>query len=120
MDKRRYKRFQAKKWVTTAVRCGSKSKVGLLMDISEGGLAFRCPDGPDNLKQPCDLTIVCSEADFRMSGIPIKLVSSMQIANEMSFTMLTMRRYGIQFCDMDSEQRRMLNLLIEKFTFANA
>lgn len=120
MEKRRHERFQAKKWVTTAVRCGSKSKVGILVDISEGGLAFRCPDGADNLKQPCDLTIVCSDVDFRMSGIPIKLISDMRIENEMSFTMMSMRRYGIQFGEMDLDQRRMLDYLIENFTFANA
>ena len=51
------------------------SKLGQIIDISKGGLAFRYVANGKQSKGPDQLDIMLAEKDFRMEKLPFKTIS---------------------------------------------
>jgi hypothetical protein len=90
-------------------------KVGRMIDISEGGLAFRyTPQGKE--QDESDLTIVLSETNFYLDEVPIKTISDFELAEGISATTITPRRRGVQFTNPTGSQRAQIEFFINNYT----
>lgn len=115
-EKRKDERFGLKIWVFAAIQCGEESKIGMITDISRSGLAIRSPDENEKKLEQCCLAMVCSDEDFRLLGVPIRVVSCSSIKSEYSFSFVPMKRYGVQFGKLTDGQRAALDFLISGYS----
>jgi hypothetical protein len=90
-------------------------KVGRIMDISKGGLAFRYhPQGEE--KDESDLAIVLSETNFYLDEVPNRTVWDFELADKVPATSTTRRRRGIQFIDPTDSQKAQIEFFINNYS----
>jgi hypothetical protein len=94
------------------------SKIGKIIDISEGGLAFSYIDIGTRPEESFKLDLYFQGKDFRIENIPSKTVSDISIKSLYAITKT--RRHGVQFCDLKSSQSASLKEFIEDFATGNA
>lgn len=96
MKRRKYKRFRARE-NAFAVLTDHDRKLGQIIDISRGGLAFHyiANGGPSN--ESSELDIFAPEIGFHLGKIPTRIISDLEIPNEIPFSSITMRRCGVAF-----------------------
>jgi hypothetical protein len=100
------------------IRIG-RIKVGKIVDISRGGLAFRYVDDRERLKEEFELDMYFRDNDFRMEYVPVKTIWDRGSPRELSFTTRTRLR-GVQFGKLtqtqfsELERFLLLNTLIEE------
>lgn len=117
MDQRKHKRFQVHEGVF--VVCGPYSnKLGQIMDISMGGLAFRYVAGNHESSEPFELDIFFTGHGCYMSKLPFRTISDFEIVNEIPFSSVTIRRCGVQFGRLMPHQISQLEYLIREHTTA--
>lgn len=114
VERRKHKRYQVESGGLVLVGWYYET-VGRIMDISEGGMAFRyMPHG--ETQNESDLTIVLSEANFYLDEVPVKTISDFQLAEGISATTITPRRCGVQFMDPTGSQRAQIEFFINNYT----
>jgi len=106
-ERRKHKRYRAKSGT-----CALNSRVGEIIDISLGGLAFRYVDrGEWDDMPPSDLGILFGNGDLCLEDIPLKVISDCAINDGINIT----RRCGVQFGELTKKQLEQL----EYFIWAN-
>jgi len=116
VEQRRYKRFQVPKG--TFVGLGPHdTKVGQIIDVSMGGLAFRYVG--DAEPSNGELDIFLSERDFYVGRIPFKTVSDFEITGRIGSS-ISMRRSGVQFRKLTRGQTSQLEHFIQNHTLGEA
>jgi hypothetical protein len=89
-------------------------KVGRIIDISMGGLAFRfLPHGEE--QDESDLAIVMSEANFYLDEVPARTVWELELADEIPVTR-THKRRGVQFMGPTDSQKAQIEFFIKNYT----
>jgi hypothetical protein len=117
-DRRKHKRHRAQVSAFVDIRIG-RIKVGKIVDISRGGLAFRYVDERERLKEQFELDMYFRDNDFRMEYVPVKTIWDRGSARELSFSTRTRLR-GVQFGKLkqtqfsELERFLLLNTLIEE------
>jgi len=101
-DLRKYKRLRAQNGAFVDLRI-SPIKVGKIVDISRGGLAFRYLDVGEGLKELFELDMYCRLNDFRMEKVPVKTIWDRETRGELSFSARTRLR-GVQFGKLTQNQ----------------
>jgi len=101
-DLRKDKRFRAQEGAFVDLRI-SPVKVGKIVDISKGGLAFRYLDIGERLKETFELDMYSRHNDFRMEKVPTKTIWDREAAGESSFSTRTRLR-GVQFGKLTQNQ----------------
>ena len=115
VDRRKNKRFQTEK-NTYAVLRAKGSKLGRVIDISKGGLAFRYVSVGQRLKGPLELDLLSHQYDYRIDKIPVKIISDLELANKKAFKSTTLKRVGVQFGKLTREQKSKLEHFIRDYT----
>jgi hypothetical protein len=110
-DRRKDERFQTEK-NTYAVLRARGSKLGRVIDISKGGLAFRYVSVGQRLKGPLELDLLSHQYDYRIDKIPIKIITDLELANKKAFKSTTLKRVGVQFGKLTREQKSKLEHFI--------
>jgi hypothetical protein len=113
VEHRRYKRFQVPK--SAFVGFGPyDAKVGQIIDVSMGGLAFRYvgTEEPSN----GELNIFLGERDFYIDRIPFKTISDFEIGNQRSSSSVALRRSGVKFEKLTQQQTSQLEYFIRNLT----
>jgi hypothetical protein len=114
IERRKHKRF--------TVRAGASvtfvpyfSKQGQIVDISEGGLAFRYISGG---KGPWRgfIAILIDRIDLFLKDVPFKIVFDFKIKRVNFFGVKSMRRCGGKFGDLTSAQTAKLEYFIKNYT----
>lgn len=114
VERRKHKRYQVENGTLVLLGWYYES-VGRMIDISEGGLAFRyTPHG--EVQDESDLTIVLSEANFYLDEVPVKTISDFELAEGISATTITPRRRGVQFMNPTGTQRAQIEFFINNYT----
>ncbi len=114
VERREHKRFETRDEAFIVLGPDS-TKLGRLIDISMGGLAFshvaktRPPDGLFEL----DLFLV--EGDFYLDKLPYEIISDFK-TNDNRFGSITMRRCGVQFGSLTQSQISELDYFIRNHT----
>jgi len=87
-DLRKYKRLRAQDGAFVDLRV-SPVKVGKIVDISRGGLAFRYLKVGESLKEAFELDMYSRLNDFRMEKVPVKTIWDRETTGELSFSTRT-------------------------------
>ena len=95
INKRKHKRFQAQD--RSYVEIKESNKVGQILDISAGGLAFKYIDIGKRPKESFDLDILFKDNGFHLENIPFKTVSDLALNGEFAYNSTKMRRCSGQF-----------------------
>ena len=116
-ERRRNKRFQ----VPSSAFAGLGpyfGKVGRILDVSMGGLAFRYigleePNGSTNLD------IFMNDLDFNLRNVPFKTISDFPVITD-GRTAVTLRRRGVQFGKLTPQQKDAVEDFIEEHAIGEA
>lgn len=115
-ERRRHKRLK----VMQGALAFFGSTPGTIVDISEGGLTVHyvvIENQPsDNLR----LDIFFAGDDFYLPGIPGNLISEGQSISNQLYSSLNVKRLGIQFGELSSDQRDKLRYFILNNTVSEA
>ena len=116
IEKRRHKRFRSIESAYAAF--GSEAlKIGQIVDISMGGLAFHYMADGDHINGARELEIYLTHNHgFHMTEVPFNTVSDFVIPNEFPYTTIVMRRRGVEFGELNETQVSQLGFLIQNYT----
>lgn len=117
---RRYERFRAKE--LTFVKLSSKTNVdiGQMLDISKGGLSLRYFIDSEKSQDYSKLGIFLSGGNFILDQIPFRIVSDTVINSSPPFSMIALRRFGVQFKDLQPDQIARLDYFLLNYTLGEA
>lgn len=108
-ERRKHTRYNATDGAFAAVSPNS-FKLGQIVNISRGGLAFQYIDTTRNVPGKKEEThIFLSSKGYYVRGLPFKTVSDYEVPNDNPFSTLKMRQRAIQFCEMSFEQKTKLD-----------
>lgn len=107
---RKYKRLRAEDGAFVDLRI-KPVKVGKIVDISRGGLAFRYLRVGGRLGETFELDMFSRNNDFRMEKVPVRTIWDRGSPGQLSFS--TRRRLrGVQFGKLTQEQLSELECFI--------
>ena len=119
VERRKHKRFRAEDGAYAAVR-PQYDKIGQIIDVSRGGLAFRYLASESEEDASSELDIFLIGDDFHLDKLPFKTVSDEEIPEKLSPGSQTMRRCGVQFGKLTQIQAIKLEEFILKHTIDEA
>ncbi len=114
-ERRKHKRFKAAQGAY-AVLGPETSKLGQIKDISMGGLAFKYLADEARPNSAGDLDIVIRQNNYCIKNIPIQTVSDFELARESAFSTVRLRRQGVQFGKLTSDQMSQLEFVLKNHT----
>jgi len=115
IEKRKHKRFRSKEFAYAAFR-SQNMKIGQIVDISKGGLAFHYIADGDQINGARELEIYLAVNGFHMEAVPFNTVSDFVLPNEFPLSTVIMRRRGVQFGGLTKFQKTQLGYLLENHT----
>ncbi|MBW2172098.1 MAG: PilZ domain-containing protein [Deltaproteobacteria bacterium] len=115
IERREDKRFHAPTGAF-AVLGPNGTKVGRVIDISLGGLAFRHVDKEEPLNELNEIDVFMVDDDFHVNKIPFETVSDCEIMNGGPLALVTTRQSGLRFGELTSNQRSLLEYFIQNHT----
>ncbi|UCD87489.1 MAG: PilZ domain-containing protein [Desulfobacterales bacterium] len=113
-ERRKHKRYRAHDGAF-AVLGPHSTKIGQIIDVSVGGLAFSYIAGKEPSDATFELSILFAQDSFHLTKIPFKTISD-QEAKEVPSNTLTMRRSGLQFGELTPSQISQLQYFIRNCT----
>ena len=119
-EQRKHKRFSDAYGAAAAVlTLGSWSKLGLITDISRGGLVFRYLDFKIAPKEEpagwAELKIIWESRDLSIKSMPCRVIEDYDASPEYSFSLVSMRKCRVAFGDLAPDQKAQLDLIIDHF-----
>jgi len=106
IERRKSKRYRAVEGAYAAISPHSH-KLGQIIDISMGGLAFKYIDtngeNSEN-KLSSEETIFLSSMGFYVGDLPFKTISDDEITDTPSFSSMKVRKRHVQFTDLSFKQ----------------
>ncbi|MGD8982536.1 MAG: PilZ domain-containing protein [Desulfobacteraceae bacterium] len=119
VERRRHKRFQAEEGAYAAVR-PQYDKIGQIIDVSRGGLAFRYMISGSQEDASSELDIFLIGDGFHLDKVPFQTVSDEGIPERLSPGSQKMRRCGVQFGELTQMQILKLKEFILNHTVVEA
>ena len=119
VDRRKHIRYRAKEGAFAAVR-PQYVKIGQIIDISRGGLAFRYTVTDSHENESHELDIFLIGEVFHLSRVPFKIISDLRIDEKSPPSPLQMWRCGVQFGELTQNQIQELEYFIRKHTVGEA
>ncbi|MBW1743056.1 MAG: PilZ domain-containing protein [Deltaproteobacteria bacterium] len=113
-EQRKHSRLQARDGAFVLLGPDS-TKLGRIIDISIGGLAFSHMARTRPSEDLVELDLFLIDTDYYLSEVPFLTVWDVK-THENPFSSITMRRCGVQFGDLNSSQRTELNNFIQNHT----
>lgn len=115
LERRKHERLKAKEG-TFAVVVSGKSKLGQVKDISMGGLTFQYVDSGEPVDVSSEIELFSSVYDFHLKKLKVKSVEDLAVDNTVPFSSLPIRQLRIQFGTMTSDQLRLLDFFLRRYT----
>jgi len=116
-DLREHRRYRVR---SVAVAAINDSKVGVLMDISRAGLAFRYIDfnhgDGEPLKGSTEVSIVHETADFSLLDLPCTIIREQYQLPGFYISTLQMNKCCLRFGPLTPNQESQLEYFIANFT----
>ena len=103
VERRKHKRFRAEEGAYAAVR-PHYDKIGQIIDVSRGGLAFRylVSDSQEDASSELDIFLIGD--GFHLDKVPFQTVSDEGIPERLSPSSQKMWRCGVQFGELTQMQ----------------
>lgn len=117
IERRKHKRFQAQDGALAVLKPSwpDSTRLGQIIDISRGGLAFRCIAGEARSNRSSELSIIFADHGFHLDKLTIKTISDFETA-KMPFASMTPRRRSVQFEELTHKQVSQLGYFIRNHT----
>lgn len=115
VERRKYTRFRTRNGALIELR-SQRGKLGEIIDISKGGLAFRYIDIGERPKGSFELDIFLKEAGFRLEKVPAKTISDSGTTKYFPFSSTKTRRQGVEFGELTQKQISQLEHFIRNYT----
>jgi len=113
LERRKHKRFPAPP--NTYVQLNDQvSKLGRVLDISKGGLAFRYISVGKELKEEFQLELISAHVNPELNPLPVKVILEIEMASETPARAVTLSRASVQFEELKDEQAHWLERFIQK------
>jgi len=106
IERRKNRRFKAVEGAYAAISPNSH-KLGQILDISMGGLAFKYIDtsnGENKKEQSPEETIFLSSMGYYVGDLPFQTVADYEVTNAPSFSSMKVRKRHVQFTDLSFKQ----------------
>ncbi len=106
VERRRNKRYKATEGAYAAVSPNSH-RLGQIIDISMGGLAFKYIDTSSedmNHDMLPDESIFLSSMGYYVGDLPFETISDYEVTNAPSFSSMKVRKRHVQFKDLSFKQ----------------
>ena len=106
VERRKNKRYKAVEGAYVAVSPYSH-KLGQIIDISMGGLAFKYIDTSNDDTQNnrfLEETIFLSSIGYYVGDLPFKTISDYEVTNALSFSSMKVRKRHVRFTDLSFKQ----------------
>jgi hypothetical protein len=118
VERRKDKRFQAEDGAAAVFRrpWPHSTRLGQIIDISKGGLAFRYIAGEEQSHGPSELEILWGDCSVRLDKMPFETISDFKTATEAPLNSIEMMRSSVQFGELTSEQMSQLEYFIRNHT----
>jgi c-di-GMP-binding flagellar brake protein YcgR len=116
-ERRRHTRYPVQRKAYALLKI-QESKLGRIVNISKGGLAFRYMTARKRLKDTLDIDIMITDNGFRLDNIRVRIISEHEVADEGPFSFLKIRQLGVEFADLSQEQDARLDYFIQKYVVA--
>ena len=117
VDLREYPRYLVR---SVAVAALNDSRIGVIMDISRSGLAFRYIDFnqglEDSLPAPVTVSIVHDTADFSLLDLPCTIIREESRLPGFYISSMKMNKCCLRFGALTSNQESQLEYFIANFT----
>lgn len=114
LERRRHKRYKVQE--ESLVFLGQET--GTILDISTSGLAVHYAIFEKEAEIPGYLDIFVARSNFYLPDIPVILVAEAQILPRSMFSSLRVRRLGLKFGPLSSDQQLRLTEFIAHNTLA--
>lgn len=115
VERRKHKRFRVQDETLAVVG----HKIGRIIDMSMGGLAFSYIAGREEGDESYQLSILLSEDSFNLTKVPFKTVWDVE-ALDVPYSSLAMRRCGVEFGDLTERQISQIEYFVENHTLGGA
>jgi hypothetical protein len=121
VERRKHKRFQVQDGAFAVAMPPQPRSTppGQIIDVSRGGLAFRYIAGEEGSNGSFELIILLANNNFHLDKVPFETISDFEIANEVPFSSITMRRRGVQFGKLTDKQISQLDYFIRNYTIGD-
>ncbi|MCP3876553.1 MAG: PilZ domain-containing protein [Desulfobacteraceae bacterium] len=106
VERRKNKRYKAIEGAYAAISPNSH-KLGQIIDISMGGLAFKYIDtsnNEENNEAPQEETIFLSSMGYYVGDLPFEIISDYEVTNAPSFSSMKVRKRHVKFSDLSFKQ----------------
>ena len=106
VERRKSKRYKAVEGAYAAISPNSH-KLGQIIDVSMGGLAFKYIDTTsDDVENESvsEETIFLSSMGYYVGDLPFKTIADYEITNAPSFSSMKIRKRHVQFTDLSFKQ----------------
>jgi hypothetical protein len=117
-ERRKHKRFQVPKGAFVGLG-PYFGKVGPIIDVSRGGLAFRYIGSAES-NGGSYLDMFLADKDFFLRQVQFKPMWDSKIVDEKPSSSVTMRRQGVRFKKLTHYQRSQLEYFIQNHTMGEA
>ncbi|MGA8178757.1 MAG: PilZ domain-containing protein [Desulfobacterales bacterium] len=114
IERRSHERYQVQQGIYALLKNGA-SKLGQIINISSGGLAFMYINHEKQIGEPVEVDIFISGNGYFLKGIPCKKISDIHVDNFVPFSTFEMRQQGVQFGEMSHGQADQLDAFIKQY-----
>ena len=117
------RRAHPRNWISEGgyalLRDHESHRLGQVLDMSQGGLAFcYLPDSDDDIQGPVRLTLFYSGNGFFMENIPVRVVYVDRIPAKVLVGSLTMHKCAVEYTQLNDEQRLGIEEFLQKYSWA--
>ena len=114
VERRKHRRFSISDGAFVALR-PHYQRIGQVVDISMGGLAFTYMADQESPNQSFEADIFLAGRAFSWQGVPFKTISDCE-SHRNAFSSIKMRRSGLQFGELTPQQQVQLECFIQEHT----
>jgi hypothetical protein len=122
-ERRKYERFKVKNGAIAIIRLSnvlaSTQKYGQIINISQGGLAFRYIDRTDELNEPVKLDLLFIQESIcstYLKYLSSKTIWVSHLDSKNTFSQLKIKQQGVQFGKMVPNQITQLDRFLKNCT----
>ena len=111
-------RVAVRESLAACIKADSETRLGILTDISRGGLAFRYVDfdyKPVSPGKTCRLTILNRDHEILVDKVQARIAYDRDATQEFSFSLLKMKKIGIEFDGLPKDYTILLESLLGSF-----
>ena len=118
-ERRKHKRSKAREYTFTGFGPNSV-KIGQIIDISRGGMAFQNTDPRTKFFQFAELSLIVDDEALNINQVPFKFPSKMVSVSDLSirnpFNFIKVRRYSVEFQNLSELQLFWLDYFLKNHT----